>query len=128
MPPTPLFLGGRHGKQFRLAPGFATTAHAAQGQTCKEGVVMDMHIGDTGDPLTAYIALLCVQDRHGLFVYRPFPAAPFQKGAKVGKELRRVADRKAATGGRGRCGRRRQQKPWPKARFSNTCVRIAISL
>ena len=75
-------------KQFPLAPGFATTAHAAQGQTCKEGVVMDMHIGDTGDPLTAYIAFLRVQDRHGLFVYRPFPAAPFQKGAKVGKELR----------------------------------------
>ena len=44
-------------KQFPLAPGFATTAHAAQGQTCKEGVVMDMHIGDTGGPLTAYIAL-----------------------------------------------------------------------
>ena len=48
---------------------------------------MDMHIGDTGDPLTAYIALTRVQDRHGLFVYRPFPAAPFQKGAKVGREL-----------------------------------------
>ena len=74
-------------KQFPLAPGFATTAHAAQGQTCKEGVVMDMHIGGAGDPLTAYIALTRVQDRHGLFVYRPFPAAPFQKGAKVGREL-----------------------------------------
>ena len=74
-------------KQFPLAPGFAATAHAAQGQTCKEGVVMDMHIGDAGDPLTAYIALTRVQDRYGLFVYRPFPAAPFQKGAKVGREL-----------------------------------------
>ena len=77
-------------KQFPLAPGFATTAHAAQGQTCKEGVVMAMHNGDPGDPgdpLTAYIALTRVQDRHGVFVYRPFPAAPFQKGAKVGREL-----------------------------------------
>ena len=74
-------------KQFPLAPGFATTAHAAQGQTCKEGVVMDTHIGEAGDPLTAYIALTRVQDRYGLFVYRPFPAAPFQKGAKVGREL-----------------------------------------
>ena len=46
-----------------------------------------MHIGEAGDPLTAYIALTRVQDRHGLFVYRPFPAAPFQKGAKVGREL-----------------------------------------
>ena len=74
-------------KQFPLAPGFATTAHAAQGQTCKEGVIMDMHIGEAGDPLTAYIALTRVQDRHGLFVHRPFPAAPFQRGAKVGREL-----------------------------------------
>ena len=48
---------------------------------------MDMHIGEAGDPLTAYIALTRVQDRYGLFVYRPFPAAPFQKGAKVGREL-----------------------------------------
>ena len=38
-------------KQFPLASGFATTAHAAQGQTCKEGVVMAMHNGDPGDPL-----------------------------------------------------------------------------
>ena len=28
-----------------------------------------------------------VQGRHGVFVYRPFPAAQFQKGAKVGREL-----------------------------------------
>lgn len=57
----------------------------AQGQTCKEGVVMDMHIGEAGDPLTAYMT--CFQDRHGLFVHRTFPAAPFQKGAKVGRKL-----------------------------------------
>eukprot|EP00438_Fugacium_kawagutii_P013325 Skav213524 [mRNA] locus=scaffold1184:334:2472:- [translate_table: standard] len=74
-------------KQFPLSPGFATTAHAAQGQTYAEGAVVDMHIGDAGDPLTAYIALTRVKDRHGLFVYRPFPAGPFQKGAKVGREL-----------------------------------------
>ena len=72
-------------KQFPLAPGFATTAHAAQGQTCPEGVLMDMHIGDAGDPLAAYIALTRVKDRRGLFVYRPFAAAPFQKGAKIGR-------------------------------------------
>eukprot|EP00438_Fugacium_kawagutii_P008899 Skav215707 [mRNA] locus=scaffold2573:242958:252224:+ [translate_table: standard] len=74
-------------KQFPLAPGFAITAHAAQGQTYAEGAVVDMQIGDAGDPLTAYIALTRVQDRHGLFVYRPFAAGPFQKGAKVGREL-----------------------------------------
>ena len=74
-------------KQFPLASGFTTTAHAAQGQACTEGVVMDMHIGEAGDPLTAYIALTRVQDRHGLFVYRPFAARPVQQGAKVGREL-----------------------------------------
>ena len=74
-------------KQFPLAPGFATTAHAAQGQTCSEGVLMDMHIGEAGDPLAAYTALTRVKDRQGLFVYRPFAAAPFQKGAKIGREL-----------------------------------------
>ena len=42
-------------KQFPLAPAFATTAHAAQGQTCPEGVVADMQIGEAGDPLTVYI-------------------------------------------------------------------------
>ena len=74
-------------RQFPLAPAFATTAHAAQGQTFQEGVVMDMHIGEAGDPLTAYIALTRVRDRHGLFVYRAFEASPFQKGAKVGRDL-----------------------------------------
>ena len=72
-------------KQFPLALGFAS--NAAQGQTYAEGVVIDMHIGDAGDPLIAYIALTRVRDRHGLFVYRPFAAAPFQKGPKVGREL-----------------------------------------
>ena len=44
-------------KQFPLAPAFATTAHAVQGQTCPQGVVTDMHIGEAGDPLTVYIVL-----------------------------------------------------------------------
>ena len=48
---------------------------------------MDMHIGEAGDPLTACIALTRVQDRHRLFVYRPFAARPLQQGAKVGREL-----------------------------------------
>ena len=52
-------------------------------------VFFEVHVSNIAifDPLTAYIALTRVQDRHGVFVYRPFPAAPFQKGAKVGREL-----------------------------------------
>ena len=74
-------------KQFPLAPAFATTAHAAQGQTCPEGVVADLQIGEAGDPLTVYIAITRVRDRQGLFIYRPFDAAPFQRGAKLGRDL-----------------------------------------
>ncbi|CAK9000824.1 unnamed protein product [Durusdinium trenchii] len=57
------------GKQLHYAiakdriSSFAATAHAAQGQTYKEGVVMDMRIGEAGDPLTAYIALTRVRNR-----------------------------------------------------------------
>ena len=74
-------------RQFPLAPGFATTAHAAQGQTYAEGAVTDMQIGEGGDPLTAYIAVTRVKDRHGLHIYRPFDAAPYQKGRSVGRAL-----------------------------------------
>ena len=70
-----------------MAPGFATTAHAAQGQTYAEGAVTDMQIGEGGDPLTAYIAVTRVKDRHGLHIYRPFDAAPYQKGRSVGRAL-----------------------------------------
>lgn len=38
--------------QFPLAPGFAVTAHIAQGQTLREGVVADFNISDTGNPFT----------------------------------------------------------------------------
>ncbi|CAK9055079.1 unnamed protein product [Durusdinium trenchii] len=44
-------------RQFPLAPGFATTAHAAQGQTYAEGAMTDMQIGEGGGPMTAYIAV-----------------------------------------------------------------------
>ena len=40
-----------------------------------------------GTPLTAYIALTRIQDRESLYVYRAFPPEPFQKGAKLGREL-----------------------------------------
>ena len=54
-------------RQFPLAPGFATTAHAAQGQTYAEGAMTDMQIGEGGGPMTAYIAVTRVRDREGLY-------------------------------------------------------------
>eukprot|EP00435_Cladocopium_sp_Y103_P002999 s593_g1.t1 len=63
------------------------TAWCVEGQTYKQGAVVDMQIGEAGDPLTVYIAATRVKDRTGLFIYRPFEAAPFQKGVKVGRDL-----------------------------------------
>ena len=74
-------------KQYPLAPAFAITAHAAQGQTAKEKVVADLHIGDSGDPLTAYVAVTRVTGRRNLAVLRPFAAKPYQQGTRLGRGL-----------------------------------------
>ena len=77
-------------KQYPLAPAFAVTAHAAQGQTVKEKVVADLHIGDSGDPLTAYVAVTRVTGREKLAVLRPFTARPYQQGTRLGRLLLKV--------------------------------------
>ena len=74
-------------KQFPLAPQFAITAHVGQGQTLHEGVVADLCVGDNGNPFTAYVAFTRVTGREKLLIFRPFDAAPFQKGVGLGREL-----------------------------------------
>ena len=39
--------------QFPLAPGFAITAHVAQGQTIREGVIADLCLAENGNAFTA---------------------------------------------------------------------------
>ena len=73
--------------QFPLAPQFAITAHVAQGQTIKEGVTTDLCIGPRGNPFTVYVAITRVQGREKLLIFRPFDAAPFQKGIGLGRDL-----------------------------------------
>ena len=73
--------------QFPLAPGFAVTAHIAQGQTLREGVIADFNIGDTGNPFTTYVAATRVTGRDKLLILRPFPAAPFQRGVGIGRAV-----------------------------------------
>jgi hypothetical protein len=73
--------------QFPLAPQFAITAHVAQGQTIKEGVLTDLCIGPMGNPFTVYVAITRVQGREKLLIFRPFDAAPFQKGIGLGRDL-----------------------------------------
>ena len=74
-------------RQFPLAPAFASTAHAAQGQTLPQGVIADLQIGTTGNPFTSYVAMTRVKDRQHLLIYRPFDAKPFQRGIGVGRDL-----------------------------------------
>eukprot|EP00438_Fugacium_kawagutii_P033974 Skav228932 [mRNA] locus=scaffold2181:248822:258688:+ [translate_table: standard] len=74
-------------KQFPLAPGFAITAHVAQGQTIPEGVIADLCLGCAANPFTAFVAVTRVKGRGYLLIYRPFAAAPFQKGVGLGREL-----------------------------------------
>ena len=74
-------------RQFPLAPAFASTAHAAQGQTLPQGVIADLQIGANGNPFTSYVAMTRVKDRQHLLIYRPFDAKPFQRGIGIGREL-----------------------------------------
>ena len=73
--------------QFPLAPGFAITAHVAQGQTVSEGVTTDLNIGLSGNPFTAYVAFTRVPGRDKLLLFRPFHAKLFQRGVGIGREL-----------------------------------------
>ena len=73
--------------QFPLAPGFAITAHVAQGQTILEGVLTDLCLGPGANPFTAYVAFTRIIGREWLLILRPFPAAPFQKGIGLGRDL-----------------------------------------
>lgn len=74
-------------QQFLLAPGFAITAHVVQGQTIPEGVIADLCLGYAANPFTAFVAVTRVKGREYLLIYRPFAAAPFQKGVGLGRGL-----------------------------------------
>ena len=74
-------------RQYPLAPAFAATAHAAQGQTAQGQVVADLHIGPSGDPLTAYVAVTRVTGRNNLAILRPFDPKPYQQGTRLGRVL-----------------------------------------
>ena len=73
--------------QFPLAPGFAITAHVAQGQTLRDGVIADFNISNVASVFTTYVAATRVTGRDKLLIMRPFPASPFQKGNSIGREL-----------------------------------------
>ena len=70
-----------------MAPAFAMTSHAAQGQTLRKGAIVDLCIGKGANPLGSYVALTRVQNRKHLLIYRPFPRDCFCNGVKEGPDL-----------------------------------------
>ena len=73
--------------QLPLAPAFAMTAHAAQGQTLKKGAIVDLRLGKGTKAIASYVALTRVKSRRDLLIYRPFDLEPFQQGQLRGPEL-----------------------------------------
>ena len=73
--------------QFPLAPAFAMTAHAAQGQTLTDGTAVDLCIGKGTNPLGSYVAMTRVTRREKLLIYRPFPRELFTQGVREGPDL-----------------------------------------
>ena len=63
------------------------TAHASQGQTFKNGVIVDLNIGGSSSTMASYVALTRVERREDLLIYRPFPLDLFNKGQKEGMDL-----------------------------------------
>ena len=73
-------------QQIPLAPAWAITAHAAQGQTLAAAIV-DMQIGRGTSPIASYVAMTRVRCRDDLLIYRPFDRSLFTRGPPQGPEL-----------------------------------------
>ena len=73
-------------QQLPLAPGFATTAHSAQGATLPDAIV-DLQLAAGASYLASYVALTRVEGRDGLLIFRPFQHSLFNKGPPAGPPL-----------------------------------------
>jgi hypothetical protein len=74
-------------RQLPLAPAFAMTSHAAQGQTLKKGAIVDLCIGKGTNPLGSYVAITRVTHHRHLLIYRPFDRTLFAQGEREGPVL-----------------------------------------
>jgi hypothetical protein len=72
--------------QVPLAPAFARTAHAAQGQTL-EAAIVDLQQGNGVSTIASYVAVTRVKTRKDLLIYRPFKREVFNEGAPRGATL-----------------------------------------
>ncbi len=66
-----------------LAPAFALTARAAQGQTMSQGAIVDSRIPKDSNPMCSYVAITRVQRFSDLLIHRPLLLEAFQQGVDV---------------------------------------------
>ena len=69
--------------QVPLAPAFAITAHASQGQTLNAAIV-DLQQGNGVSVIASYVAITRVRCRADLIIYRPFDRQVFSGGPLLG--------------------------------------------
>ena len=69
--------------QVPLAPAFAITAHASQGQTLNAAIV-DLQQGNGVSVIASYVAIARVRCRADLIIYRPFDRQVFSGGPLLG--------------------------------------------
>ena len=74
-------------QQLPLAPAYAITSHASQGQTLEDGAIVDLRIGKGTSPISSYVALTRVKNRNKLLIYRPFERELFTQGEAEGPAL-----------------------------------------
>ena len=72
--------------QLPIAPAFAVTAHASQGQTLRAAIV-DLELPKGTSVIASYVALTRVKRREDLIIFRPFERKPFTQGSLAGPEL-----------------------------------------
>ena len=73
-------------EQLPLAPAFAITAHASQGQTLPAAIV-ELQLGRGVNIIASYVALTRVRCRLDVLISRAFDRSLFSKGAALGPEL-----------------------------------------
>ena len=74
-------------RQLPLAPAFAMTAYAAQGQTFADGTIVDLCIGKGTNPLDVYVALTRAKRREDVLIFQPFSRELFLQGEQKGPRL-----------------------------------------
>ena len=67
--------------QFGVGPGFACTAHGAQGKS-EKAVIADLQVGRGVASIASYVAITRVTSRKGLVIFRPFDLETLYKRSR----------------------------------------------